>query len=388
MAADDSSAEDSSAGPIVLVPETVEELYDEAPCGYLSALPDGTIARVNAWVTRKLGREKEELVGRVRLQELFTVGGRIYWETHVQPLLAMQGFVEEIALELAAERRLPILLHATLRRSPTGQPLGMRAVLIDVTERRRYERELLAARDAAEEAARARGTLMAMISHDIRNPLSSLVTASQLLEQTALDGTQQKCLDVIRRSASTITALVDQALDMGQLEAGHQRLELAPLDPRALVESIAAEQSAKAEAKGIALDVEVDPSVPSRVLGDGIKLGRVLGNLVGNAVKFTEEGHVAVALEAEQADDERVTLRFEVRDTGVGIEPDALGHIFDDFRQGSEEIRRRFGGSGLGLGICRRLLALHRSELQVASTPGEGSSFSFELRARTAPAED
>jgi len=382
------AAEDPSATPAVLVPETIEELYDEAPCGYLSALPDGTLARVNAWVTRKLGREREELVGRVRLQELFTMGGRIYWETHVQPLLAMQGFVEEIALELAGESRLPVLLHATLRRSHSGQPLGVRAVLIDVTERRRYERELLAARDASEEAARSHGTLMAMVSHDIRNPLSALVTASQLLQETELDGMQQKYLDVIRRSAGSITTLLDQALDMGRLEAGHQRLELGPLDARGLVEAIVAEQSAKAEAKGIELGAEVDPSVPSRVLGDGIKLGRVLGNLVGNAVKFTDEGLVSVRLSAEPLEDDRVWLRFEVRDTGVGIEPTELGHIFDDFRQGSEEVRRRYGGSGLGLGICRRLLALHGSELKVDSTPGEGSTFCFELHARTPSANE
>lgn len=370
-----------------LLEETSDQLHEEAPCGYVSTLPDGTIVRVNRWVTRVLARPREELLGGVRLQELLTIGGRIYWETHVAPLLRMQGHVEEIALELeGAERRVPVLLNAVLLRDEAGEPLGMRSSLLDVTERRRYERELLAARDEAEEAARIKGTLFSMVSHDIRSPLSALVSAGELLEETELSPEQERYVRVVQRSANSILELVDEVLSLGKLEAGHTRLERKPFELCSLVEGLAEELRLRAEDKGLKLDVEIAEDVPSRLMGDPIKLGRVLTNLIGNAIKFTERGSVRVSVSRVQATEESATLLFVIRDTGIGIAEDELDHIFDDFTQGSEQICARYGGSGLGLGICKKLLGLHGSHLKVTTRPDRGSTFSFELTLDRAPA--
>lgn len=369
-----------------LLGDTPETLYEEAPCGFLSAVPDGTLVRVNRWITERLGRPREALVGKVRLQELFAIGGRIYWETHVQPLLRMQGFVEEIALELVGfERSVPVLLNAVLHRDEEGEPLGLRATLLDVTERRRYERELVAARDAAEQAARAKGTLVSMVSHDLRNPLSAVVTATELLGRTSLDETQIRYLRVIERAARTMVTLLDDVLVLGRIDAGHARIEAKPFDMRGLIHELATEHGLVAERKGLELVIDISEEVAARVVGDSIKIGRVLSNLIGNAVKFTEQGRVVVSASVVRSDAQDVTLALEVRDTGIGIDQKQLARIFDDFAQGSAEIGARHGGSGLGLGICKRLLTLHGSELKVSSRPGQGSSFAFTLMLARAP---
>jgi len=369
-----------------LLEEPAEQLYEEAPCGFLSALPDGTLVRVNRWVTRTLGRDADALVGRVRVQELFTVGGRIYWETHVHPLLGMQGHVDEIALELTGVgRRVPVLLNAVLRRDERGEPIGIRATLLDVTERRRYERELLAARDEAEEAARVKGTLVSMISHDIRGPLSAIVAAVELLEESSLSKEQESYVRTIARATRSTVELLDDVLSVGRIEAAHGRLERRPFDLPAMLEGLVEEQGLRAKESGLTVSLRVAPDVPAQLRGDPVKLSRVLSNLLGNAIKFTERGGVSLDVSTRRVGRDDATLAFEVRDTGIGIPEDQLGRIFDDFTQGSEQIGARYGGTGLGLGICKRLLALHGAQLDVKSEPGRGTTFSFELTLDRAP---
>jgi PAS domain S-box-containing protein len=364
-----------------ILEETAEDLYEHAPCGYLSLLDDGTIAKVNATFLEWTGYERADLVGGRRFRDLLSVGGRIYYETHFQPLLRMQGGVREIAFEITRKdgNRLAVLVNARHRdQAPAG---GItRITVFDATDRRRYERELLAARHRAEDIAQAQQNLLATISHDVRAPLSAITTAIALLETSPLTPEQAACLRVLRSSSAHALELVTNALDLARLDAGRTPLRERPFDVRAFVEELAATARAAAIGKPeLDITTRVDDAVPDSLVGDRPKIGQVITNLLMNAVKFTARGFVTLVVSQREATRDAVTLDVVVSDSGIGIASDRLAHIFDEYAQASDDIADRYGGSGLGLAIARRLLQLYGSTLQVASTVGQGTAFSFVL---------
>lgn len=365
-----------------LLDESAEDLYEHAPCGYLSTLPDGTIARVNQTLLDWTGYTRDFLLAGTRLQALFTIGSRIYWETHIAPLIRMQGAVSEIAFELAcADRRtIPVIANAVQRRDADGAPLFMRITLFDATDRRRYERELLIARRRAEQVARDKAELLSMLSHDIRNPLNALMGVVHLLERSELDDQQRRRLEIVRTSSDNMLTLLNRVLEMSRAEANGFALSESAFAVGPLVRDAVGAFHARAEQKGLRLDVTIGDDVPESLVGDPVALRQVLANLVGNAVKFTERGSVEVGVRLLDVSTDAASLEFKVRDTGIGIPADKVGRIFEEYTQGSVETALRFGGSGLGLAIARKLLALYGSSMQVESRPGEGSVFSFVLR--------
>ena len=358
--------------------------------------PGGTIVRVNQTFLAWTGHWREDLVGRKRFYELLTAGGRIFYETHYAPLLQMQGTVREIALDLvcADGRRLPVLVNSVLKRDgdgepdgrPDGRPILVRTTVFNATDRKEYERELVRERQRAEQAGQAKSDFLSMISHEIRTPLNAIIGVAHLFKMTELSPQQQKLARILGSSSESLLHLVNQILDFGKIEAGKMSLEERPVDLRQLVQEIAERYQLKAQEKGLAFLVHVDERVPRGVLGDPMKIGQVLTNLVGNALKFTSEGSVTVALELRAAEGERVaeketvSIDFRVSDTGIGIAPDRLASIFDDFTQANYDIGLKYGGTGLGLAISRKLVEMHGSRIQVESELGQGTTFSFELR--------
>ncbi len=364
-----------------LLDESTDDLYEHAPCGYLSLLPDGVLGRVNTTFVEWTGFNKEELVGRRRFLDLLTIGGRIYYETHFQPLLRMQGQVREIAFELTRRNgdRLPVLVNARQREYPAVGAVT-RVTLFDATDRRRYERELLAARQRAEGEARAKADLVATISHDVRAPLSAMTTAIALLEKSSPTAQQAKYIRVLQSSTSHALSLVNNLLDLSRLEAGRTAVREAPFSLRGLVdEAAAAARAAALQNTSVDVTTHVDETVPDDLIGDRAQIGQVLANLMMNAVKFTERGFVALAVHERGVTEDQAALDFSVIDTGIGIAPDRLPRIFEEYAQASEEIGKRYGGTGLGLAICRKILRLYGSDLNVTSTPGQGTRFSFAL---------
>jgi PAS domain S-box-containing protein len=369
-----------------LFDETAEDLYQHAPCGYLSLLPDGVIGKVNATFLDWIGFTADALVGRLRFLDLLTVGGRIYYETHFQPLLRMQGAVREIAFELVRHGggRLPVLVNAT-QRDYEDAGVITRITVFDATQRRLYERELLAARTRAEEASRAKADLIAMISHDVRAPLSAMMTAIALLEKSSPTPQQMKYLRVLESSTTHALALVNNVLDLSRLESGRAPLREREFDVRELVEEVAeAARAAAAKKPDLAITSRVDTGVPDRLIGDRPKLAQVLANLMMNGVKFTASGFVTLAIGMREAAARTVTIEVVVSDSGIGIPADRLPHIYDEYTQASDDIAEKYGGTGLGLAISRKLLQLYGAELNVASTVGQGSTFSFVLTLRHA----
>jgi len=363
-----------------LIAEDAESLYEEAPCGYLYTRPDGTLLRVNRTFLEWTGFERAELVGR-RFQDLLSIGGRIFHETHFAPLLHMQGFVSEIALDIVTKSGglLPVLVNSVQKRDAAGLPVLNRTTVFNATDRKKYERELQAARKRAEESARAKSELLSTISHDMRSPLGAILAAAQLLERSGLTPPQQTYVRVLRSSSEALLNLVNHVLDLSRIASGRTTLERRPFDLRQLVLDVMTTLNVRAEEKNLTLRVAIDDDVPDAVLGDPVKLGQILTNLVANAVKFTERGSVAVTVRVKSMAAGRVELDFSVADTGIGIPADRLPHIFEEFTQASYEVGATYGGSGLGLAIVRRLLALHGSEITVESVVDQGSIFRFTI---------
>ncbi|MCA1827271.1 MAG: PAS domain-containing protein [Myxococcales bacterium] len=362
--------------------ETADELYDHAPCGYLTTRLDGTIVRVNETLLGWTGLDRAEVIGRVRFQDLLTVAGRIYHETHLAPLLQMQGFVDEIALELTRKDRapMPVLIGAVQKRHEDGQPLFNRVTVFNATDRRKYERELLLERRRAERAEKAKADLLAMIGHDIRTPLNSIGGAVQLLERLSPTDQQSKYLRILRSSSATLLSLANQILEFSRLEARQAVLDEAPFDVRAMLSQTVDALLGRAEDKGISLFQEIDPQLPELLVGDATRIQQVLANLLGNAVKFTASGSVTAAVRLVALEEKIALVAFSVADTGIGIAADRLAAVFEEFAQADAEIGRKYGGTGLGLTISRRLVELHGGKLTVESEVDKGSLFRFELR--------
>ena len=362
--------------------ESAEDLYEHAPCGYLSTLPDGTIVRVNQTLLDWLHRGRSELLSGTKFQRLLTIGSRIYHETHYAPLLRMQGTVNEIALELVRGdgRVLPVLVNARQRLDRDGTPLFNRITVFDATDRRRYERELLLARRKAEQVAKDKADLLAMLSHDIRNPLNALKVVVHLLQSSELSEAQRGYLRVIRSSSENMLELVDRVLELSKAESSSFALAETPFSMRDIVADVVATFTAKARDKQLALRWVVEEAVPAQLIGDPVAMRQILTNLVANAVKFTERGAVTIRVGVKERAVDAVTLDVVVSDTGIGIPADALDRIFNEFTQASYQTAVKFGGTGLGLTIVRKLLALYGSTVNVVSEPGQGSTFSFGVR--------
>jgi PAS domain S-box-containing protein len=360
--------------------ETAEDLYENAPCGYMSTSHGGLIVRANRTFFLWTGYSPDQVLGRRRFADLLPPSGRIYYETHYAPLLMMQGKVREIALELtcADQSRLPVLINATLARDAQGRPQLIRITVFNATARREYEQELLRERRRAEQATEEKARFIAMVSHEIRSPLSAIVAVRQMLEKTELSPRQQQLVRMLKSSSEGLLELVNNVLDLGRFERGHELLELHEFDLRVLVEASFEAMRARAELKGIALEQSISGEVPQCVVGDALKINQVLTNLLSNALKFTEHGTVRLSVHCEPTGAESVAITFSVSDTGMGIASDRLSNIFEEYAQ-EAHVRSRYGGTGLGLAISRGLVELHGGELSVQSELGRGSTFRFTL---------
>lgn len=249
----------------------------------------------------------------------------------------------------------------------------------DVTDLKRVQGELAAARDAAMESARLKTQFLSNISHEIRTPMNGVLGMLELLGATELTEAQQRYAGIARESAEILLGVMEDILDFSRIESGRLRLVPAPFSPREVVTEVMRQASLQADARGVSMQMEIDPKVPQRVVGDGGRLHQVLAKLVGNAVKFTPEGSVRVRCLLLSVDGQRCLLRFEVIDTGIGIPPGSVERIFHPFFQVDGEPTRRHGGTGLGLALVKQIVELMGGEVRVESVVGSGSTFWFHL---------
>jgi len=346
--------------------------------GFLSIDRDGTITAWNARAEELYGWTAEEVIGRSLAETVIPAEGR---EGYAAELVAYRAGADSTVVGHRVEVR---AVHRDGHEIPVEVGLwahadgeGFSAFAHDITERVTMQAELETARDEAMQASRLKSEFLANMSHEIRTPMNGVVGMSGLLLKTELNVTQRAYAETVCLSAEALLTVINDILDFSKIEAGKLDVETISFDLRAVVEESAVLLAARAQQEGLELTCRIDPAIPPTLLGDPGRLRQVLLNLLGNAVKFTSEGEVnLVARLAGERPDGHATVELSVRDTGIGMSPPTLEHLFDAFTQAESSTARRYGGTGLGLAISRQLVELMGGALTVTSQSGAGSTFS------------
>lgn len=352
--------------------EDLEDLYENAPCAYISLGPGGRIVKSNLTLSRWTGWPREALLGK-RLHDLLNVAGAIYYETHFAPLLRMQGFFDEVALDMvtADGKRMAVLANAVERRDEAGELLFTRLTIFRATERRRYERELLEARAAAEKglelerkASELREQFVAVLGHDLRNPLAGIEGALRRIERKGAAAATPALVALMLQSVERMNGLINDVLDLTRSRLGNG-LPLAIETHVPLAETLAqvADELRIAHPERqitecYALDEAIDC--------DRARIGQLLSNLLGNALTHGS-ADAPVAIEAKTESGE---LLLSVANGGAPIPPDAMERLFQPFYRGKARPGRR-GGLGLGLFIAAQIAKMHGGKLSATSDPAQ-----------------
>jgi sigma-B regulation protein RsbU (phosphoserine phosphatase) len=355
------------------VSEDFEDLFENAPCGYVVFSADGRIAKVNQTLCTWTGHPHSDFAGK-RLHQFLNMAGRIYYETHIAPLLRMQGFFNEFALDFVTEggERLPVIANAIEQRTPEGTLLSTRLVMIRATDRRRYERELINARTSATESLRSeretanlREQFIAVLGHDLRNPLAAISAGARLLQRSGalLDHKDLRLLDMINSTVTRMSDLIDTILDFarGRLGGGItlSRDTSRPLEP--VLEQVFDELRTASPGQII----ETNMAITEPVHCDRTRIGQLASNLVGNALTHgAPDKPVRV-----QARTEGGTFELSVANSGEPIPEAAMHRLFEPFFRG--DVRDSRQGLGLGLHIASQIAQAHGGRLEVTSTHEE-----------------
>jgi PAS domain S-box-containing protein len=392
---------ESHPAPESVPEESAEELYETAPCGYLSTTPEGRIIRVNRTFLEWMGYEHRQLTGGLRFLDLLTVGGKIFYETHFALLLRLHGHVDEIALDLECPdgRVIPTLVSARQKRNAAGEPVLNRLTVFNATERKRYERELLKARKRAEESVAELSRVNAELAqsnaallkaneelaqfayaanHDLQEPLRNIRIYVQLLArryQGDLDEEAGTYLHYILDSSLRMQMLIDDLLSFSRAQSSD--LVLRPTEMEfALGAALSNVRSSLDESGAIVTHAQLP-----WVMVDAARMIQVFQNLVGNAIKYRKPGetarvHISVTREEGSAE-----WLFAVEDNGLGFASQYSEQIFGMFKRLHG---REMPGTGIGLAICKRIIESHGGRIWATSTPGVGSRFCFTIPDRRA----
>ncbi len=349
---------------------------------YVAVDAAGEITEWNSQARATFGWSREQALGREFALTVLAEHERSDFADAVGRFFATgESPVIDRLIEVTGVRRDGRELPLELTFSPMAVPNGcsFNVFMRDISSRKQTESELHEAIVRALDASRLKSQFVANMSHELRTPLNGVVGTSDLLLNTQLDAEQREYVGALRTSSDALMGVIEDILDFSKVEAGMLELEREPFELRTLVEDVCAIVAATPRSAGVELLCAIDADVPARVLGDAKRVRQVLTNLMNNAVKFTAEGEVVLRVAAKPDHGDRVTLRFEVADTGVGIDPAVQETIFESFAQADGSTTRRYGGTGLGLAIAKRLVGLMGGQIGVQSAPGKGSTFHFTL---------
>jgi PAS domain S-box-containing protein len=337
--------------------------------------PAGIITDVNKQTEALTGCTRDELIG-APFKDCFTDPARA--EAGIKRVLAEKSVTDyELTARARDGKQTVVSYNATTFYDRSRNLQGVFAAARDVTERKRVELELQQAKAAAESASRTKSDFLASMSHEIRTPMNAIMGIADLLAKTALTPEQDKFVQIFRRSGDNLLNLINDILDLSKVEASQLDLERTGFSLSDHLEKVMEMVAPRAQEKSLTLVCEIAPGVSNELVGDPTRLRQVLLNLLGNAIKFTESGSVSLRVEPDDDDAVPTALRFTVTDTGIGIAHDKLDRVFERFTQADSSTTRRFGGSGLGLTISRRLVELMGGRIWVESQVEEGSLFAF-----------
>ena len=344
---------------------------------------DGKVAFINPAANRMLGYGPEELIGHDVHEKIHHshTDGSAYSKTECPMYLThVDGTDHHIADEVLWRKdgsSFPVE-YTSMPIKKDGQVVGAVVTFMDITERKLMEHEILNAMEKAEEATRAKSDFLANMSHEIRTPMNAVIGMSHLALKTELSLKQQDYLNKIQSSANSLLGIINDILDFSKIEAGKLDMESVEFNLDEVLDNLANLVTVKAQEKdNLEILFAINQDVPRFLVGDPLRLGQVLINLANNAVKFTDSGEIVVSTVMSEHDETGLTLTFSVRDTGIGLTKDQIGKLFQSFSQADTSTTRKFGGTGLGLTISKRLVNMMGGEIWVDSEPGQGTTFSF-----------
>ncbi len=369
------------------------DLYHNAPCGYHSLDEQGVYISVNDTELTMLGYTREELIGRKNIRDLMTKESQDRFSATAN-LLARTGRMRDAEYVFLCKdgSRLPVVLHTDVAYSANGNFLYTRSTLFDDTERKRREQQILLLNrhywaelahraDEAEAATRAKSAFLANMSHEIRTPMNAILGFTHLIHRSTDNPDHLDKLEKISTAANHLLSVINGILDLSKIESGRFQLEVSNFSFDTMLSKIVSMLGARLREKGLSLQIDRG-DLPEWLYGDFTRLSQILLNYLDNAVKFTEQGIITLRARVLDISNSDLFVRFEVQDTGIGIEPDKCALIFSAFEQADSSIARRYGGTGLGLAINRRLVGLMGGETGVESMLGVGSTFWLTARLR------
>lgn len=337
--------------------------------------PAGIITDVNKQMEALTGCTRDELIG-APFKDCFTDPDRA--EAGIKRVLNEKSVTDyELTARARDGKQTVVSYNATTFYDRNRTLQGVFAAARDVTERKRFEQELQLAKAAAESASRTKSDFLASMSHEIRTPMNAIMGIADLLAKTSLTPEQDKYVQIFRRSGDNLLNLINDILDLSKVEAAQLDLEQTGFSLGDHLEKVIEMVLPRAQEKSLVLLCEIAPSVCNDLVGDPTRLRQVLLNLLGNAIKFTESGQITLTVEPDRDCTIPTALRFTVTDTGIGIADEKLASVFERFAQADSSTTRRFGGSGLGLTISKRLVELMGGRIWVSSEIGTGSTFGF-----------
>ncbi|MGA9091127.1 MAG: PAS domain S-box protein, partial [Bradyrhizobium sp.] len=337
--------------------------------------PSGIITDVNKQMEALTGCTRDELIG-APFKGYFTDPERA--EAAIKRVLSEKSVTDyELTARARDGKQTVVSYNATTFYDRNRTLQGVFAAARDVTERKRVEAELQQAKAAAESASRTKSDFLASMSHEIRTPMNAIMGIADLLAKTPLTPEQDKYVQIFRRAGDNLLNLINDILDLSKVEASQLELERTGFSLSDHLEKVMEMVAARAHEKGLSMVYEIAPSVPNDLVGDPTRLRQVLLNLLGNAIKFTQSGEVTLRVAPDANPSVPTALRFTVSDTGIGIPHAKLGQVFERFTQADSSTTRRFGGSGLGLTISKRLVELMGGRIWAESEVGKGSVFAF-----------